>query len=226
MQVYVINLKRRSDRLKKFKKDCEYKNVIVIEAFDGMNISKNIYNKNIYYKIKNHRYSKDITNPEIGCFVSHMSTWKKIINSDTKYNLIFEDDVILSDNFKKRLEKIDLYKYIDNILYVGGRCVPEFIMNKKYGIDINDKLVKHNLNIKFNWEQQFRGLFGYIITKRFAEILYYSFDFLYDGQAVDHYMFICLKYYKMDIINTKPLLCYGIINAEDSDIRFTNGNRK
>ena len=226
MQVYVINLKRRSDRLRKFKKDCEYKNVVVIEAFDGNNISKNIYNKNIYNKIKNHKFSKDITNSEIGCFVSHMSTWKKIINSNTKYNLIFEDDVIFSENFKKKLEKIDLYKYIDNILYVGGRHKPDFKMDKKYSINVTDKLVKHNLKPKFNWEQQFRGLFGYLITKRFAEILYYSFDFLYDGQAVDHYVFNCLKYYKIDIINTKPLLCYGIINVEDSDIRYKNGKRK
>jgi glycosyl transferase family 25 len=226
MKKYVINLKRRTDRLEQFKINYPYKELEIIEAFDGKYLDKNEKNKDLYYKIINHKNSYDITNSELGCMVSHMSVWKKIIDSNTKYNLIFEDDAIFSDNFKTELDKIELDKYIDNILYVGGRHKPDFIMDKEFSIDVTDKLVKHNLDIEFNWNQQFRGAFGYLITKQFANILYYSFDFIYDGQALDHYIFNCLKHYKLDIINTKPLLCYGIINADDSDIRYVNGNRK
>ena len=225
MKKYVINLKRRSDRLDKFKINCPYNDVEVIEAFDGQNIDNN-KNKTLYDKIKNKKIEYDITNQELGCFISHIMVWKKIIDNNSKYNLIFEDDAIFSDNFKTELDKVELDKYINNLLYVGGRNTPDFIMDKKYSIDVTDKLVKHNLKPEFNWDQQFRGAFGYLITKQFAEILYYSFDFIYDGQAVDHYIFNCLKHYKIDIINTKPLLCYGIINADDSDIRYSNGNRK
>ena len=225
MKKYVINLKRRSDRLNKFKHLSPYNDVEVVEAFDGQNIDDN-NNKDLYYKIKNHKNSYDITNSELGCFISHMSTWKKIIDTNTKYNLIFEDDAIFSYNFKTELDKIELDKYISNILYVGGRHTPDFIMDKEYSIDVTDTIVKHNLEPEFNWGQQFRGAFAYIITKQFAEILYYSFDLLYDGQAVDHYILNCLKHYKIDIMNTKPLLCYSHINADDSDIRYSNGQRK
>ena len=34
---YVINLKRRPDRLERFMKTCPYKDVQIIEAFDGKN---------------------------------------------------------------------------------------------------------------------------------------------------------------------------------------------
>ena len=225
MKKYVINLKRRPDRLENFKKTCPYTDIEVIEAFDGQNIDNN-NNKDLFYKIKNHKNSRDITNAELGCFTSHMMVWKKIIDSNTKYNLIFEDDAIFSDNFKTELHKIELDKYINNILYVGGRHTPDFIIDKEYRIEVTDTLVKHNLKPEFNWKQQFRGLFGYLITKQFAELLYYSFDFLHDGQAVDHYVFNCLKYYKIDIMNTKPLLCYSDKNSDDSDIRYKNGMRK
>lgn len=222
---YVINLKRRKDRLDKFKINCPYKDIETIEAFDGQYLNNN-KNNELFYKIINHKNSYDITNAEIGCFVSHMTTWKHILKSNTKYNLIFEDDAIFSENFKTELEKIELDKYINNILYVGGRHSPNFIMDKEYSIDVTNTIVKHNLKPKFNWEQQFRGAFGYLITKQFAELLYYSFDFLYDGQAVDHYIFNCLKHYKIDIMNTKPLLCFSHVNANDSDIRYENGKRK
>jgi GR25 family glycosyltransferase involved in LPS biosynthesis len=225
MKKYVINLKRRCDRLETFKKLCPYNDVEVIDAFDGQNIDNN-NNKDLYYKIKNHKKSYDITNSELGCFTSHMHVWKKIIDSDTTHNLIFEDDAIFSDNFKTEIDKIELDKYISNILYVGGRHTPDFIMNNEFSIDVTDTLVKHNLTPEFNWDQQFRGAFGYLITKQFAEILYYSFDFLHDGQAVDHYILNCLKHYKIDIMNTKPLLCYSHLNANDSDIRYSNGQRK
>lgn len=225
MKKYVINLKRREDRLKEFKINCPYNDVEVIEAFDGQNIDIN-KDKSLYYRIKNQKKEYDITNNELGCFTSHMAVWKKIIHSNSKYNLIFEDDTIFSDYFKTELDKIELDKYINNFLYVGGRHRPDFIMDKKYSIDVTEKLVKHNLKPDFNWDQQFRCAFGYLITKQFAEILYYSFNLLYDGQAVDHYIFNCLKHYKIDILNTKPLLCYSHLNADDSDIRYSNGQRK
>lgn len=225
MKKYVINLKRREDRLEQFKINCPYNDVEVIEAFDGQNIDIN-KDKSLYNKIKNQKKEYDITNNELGCFASHMAVWKKIIHSNSKYNLIFEDDAIFSDNFKTELDKIELDKYINNLLYVGGRHKPDFIMDTKYSIDVADKLVKHNLKPDFNWDQEFRGAFGYLITKQFAEILYYSFNLLYDGQAVDHYIFNCLKHYKIDILNTKPLLCYSHLNAKDSDIRYENGQRK
>jgi glycosyl transferase family 25 len=222
---YVINLKRRNDRLEIFKNQCPYKDIETIEAFDGKYIDNN-KNKDLFYKIKNHKNSYDITNSEIGCFVSHMTVWKKIIDSNTKYNLIFEDDTIFSDNFKTELDKVELDKYIENFLYVGGRHEPNFIMDNMFTIDIADNLIKYNLNTINKCDQHFRGAFGYLITKKFAEILYYSFDFLYDGLAVDHYIYNSLSHYKIDIMNTKPLLCYSHINADDSDIRYENGKRK
>jgi GR25 family glycosyltransferase involved in LPS biosynthesis len=222
MKIYVINLKRRPDRLDTFKTNCPYKDVNIIEAFDGKHIESNIENKKLFYRIRNHTYSKNLSDREIGCFVSHMSLWKTIIDKKDKYNLIFEDDPIFSDNFKDKLDSINLDKYIENIMYVGGRFTPNFIMDKKYYINITDDIIKHNTNIEWNYEQQCRGAFAYIITNQFAEMLYYSFDIIFNGIALDHYIIDCLNHYKLEIINTNPLLCHSPACSEDSDIRQTN----
>lgn len=223
LKKYVINLKRRNDRLKKFNEECPYKDVEVIEAFDGKFVNENKRNRELFDTIVNHKECINLSNREIGCFVSHMVTWKKIIDSDDKYNLIFEDDPIFSKSFKSTLDSIDLNKYIESILFVGGRFTPDFIMDEKYSIPVTDKLVKHNLNIPWETSQQSRCLFAYIITKQLAEILYYSFDSIFKGTAVDDYIFDCLIEFELDIMNTIPLLCHSYAMSEDSDIRTING---
>ena len=67
-----------------------------IEIFDRENLTYEdlkIFNK------------KKLTLGEISLFKKHINTYKKIMNSDYKYNLIFEDDVILNENFNEILYK-------------------------------------------------------------------------------------------------------------------------
>lgn len=41
----------------------------------------------------------------IGCSISHMNTWKKFLETNDEYAIIFEDDVILEDNFTDKINK-------------------------------------------------------------------------------------------------------------------------
>ena len=56
----------------------------------------------------------------IGCALSHMNTWKMFLETDDEYAIIFEDDVVLEDNFNEKLKLAlqDVPKDYD-ILYLG-----------------------------------------------------------------------------------------------------------
>lgn len=47
--------------------------------------------QNIGVELKN----CSLTKGEIGCFLSHVSLWKKIIDNNLSYMAIFEDDIYL-----------------------------------------------------------------------------------------------------------------------------------
>jgi len=110
-KIYCINLKKNKDRWQKLKK---HKNIMRINA---VNCSKKVPEKYIKYieedalkrlidANKNKYRSKhgDITNGAVGCYLSHIKTWKK--SRENKYTLILEDDVILDDNFEEEIKKI------------------------------------------------------------------------------------------------------------------------
>ena len=56
----------------------------------------------------------------IGCGISHMNTWKMFLETNDQYAIIFEDDVILEDNFMEKL-KLCLEEVPEDydILYLG-----------------------------------------------------------------------------------------------------------
>lgn len=47
----------------------------------------------------------NVTNEMLGCALSHINIWKKIVDNKMKNALIFEDDIMLVDDWKERLNK-------------------------------------------------------------------------------------------------------------------------
>jgi glycosyl transferase, family 25 len=215
MKKYVINLKRRPDRLEYFKQVCPYDNIEIFPAFDGKHIDANIRGLDFYRIFK--ARSAQLCNGAIGCFISHMLIWKKIVADNHNYTMIFEDDAIFSDQFTEIIDKIDL-SYIDSILYIGGRFTPNYIMRNS--IPITDVLIKHDLSKRWDPMDCDRGTFAYILTKNCAKILLESFDKMFNGtDPVDYYIIRCVLGNKMNIYNSKPLLCHSPAASPDSDIR-------
>lgn len=103
-KIFVINLKRRPDRLKHITKvlndlNAEFE---VIEAVDGNN------EQELFLKSKK-TYS-NVTHGVIGCHLSHLKVYKEIKAKSYKRALILEDDLIPSKNInelKNNLFKID-----------------------------------------------------------------------------------------------------------------------
>lgn len=165
IKYYVINLKRRPDRFELFKKNypLDITQIIRFDAIDGKLLD------NIPEHFKNLKKS------EVGCFLSHLLLWQKILKtSDSEYNVIFEDDPIFSENFYEEFKNLQTMNIDFNILYIGGRWIDNFKM--KTCVKVNNKIVKYDYNKPWNPLDCDRCTFGYIITKKCCSILLEHFN--------------------------------------------------
>jgi GR25 family glycosyltransferase involved in LPS biosynthesis len=216
----VINLKRRSDRLKEFIEKCPFKNVNILYAFDG----SNLFNESDKFKANQFL---NLNNGEIGCFISHIRCYEYMIKNNIDNMLIFEDDCNFCDNFINNLNNI-LIEYnnykVNNktfdILYIGGRFGPNFFTNANISLKISENLVKHidnNLNNtdRFNLD---RTTHSYIISKYTAGFL---LDIFYNSiidKPIDHWLIKTFNKYNYSIYSSQPLICYSPL-VGNSDIR-------
>ena len=114
-KIYIINLKRRTDkkramqkRLDDLKLKIPYLKYEFIEAVDGHVIDKEWLKQNDAAPLiswRDPKIRRPLTRGEIGCMLSHIYAFDKIIESG-KPGLIIEDDAIFSDNFVEKLNEM------------------------------------------------------------------------------------------------------------------------
>lgn len=118
MKIFVINLKKDTQKLNKILLQFKKYNITdfeIVEAVNGSELSnEELLEK--YDEKRTKRIFRKLSLPEIGCCLSHLVVYKKIIQ-ENKRCLIIEDDVILKDDIKK-FTNIDLKSNID-IFFFG-----------------------------------------------------------------------------------------------------------
>lgn len=218
---FVINLKRRPDRLELFKRRCPFNDVTLITAFDGKNM------KDETSAIEQQVVSKfTLLEPgEIGCFLSHLRVFNQIRKENLPYALIFEDDALFCDNFLEKYSKIieELPSDTD-ILYIGGRFEPGFRMRDCHRI--SDNIIKHNIvnkKILGISEHTDRTTHAYIVSNRFVTKFTGEFySAMQYNQPIDGYLLAFCRRNDINIYNSDPLLCHSPM-ISDSDIRIHTG---
>lgn len=131
VKIYCINLDKDTDRWSALQKQIKSNNLQVerIPAVNGANVSESEYIRNGLLH-KNHRLLKG----QLGCALSHVKLWHKIKKDNKAFTLVLEDDIIITNDFKSKLN--ELIKYLPNswdVIYLGG-CN---IKGKKF----NEKLI-------------------------------------------------------------------------------------
>jgi glycosyl transferase family 25 len=102
-------------------------------------------------KTNQRKYHYEITRGAVGCYLSHLSIYKKIIESNLNYGIIFEDDSIIANDFyQKLLYGLNVVPPDWDIFLLGMICLK---------CDISKDYVKVN---------RFWGTHGYIIKKESA----------------------------------------------------------
>jgi GR25 family glycosyltransferase involved in LPS biosynthesis len=160
LNILLINLKRRPDRLVNFKNKYNLNIPFnVIEAVDGNNLNlEQLYSSNVVGHVGYNSIIKGTrkyhyqmaTMGAIGCYLSHIKLWKYIIDNHLEYTLVFEDDC--SNNLKIN----DIYKrlkYIPNdwdilLLSSADSCYLKKKVKKKL-YKVNRFFLTHAYIIKY-----------------------------------------------------------------------------
>jgi glycosyl transferase family 25 len=108
VEVYLINLDRRKDRLKWSQSQLErhqitFRRIAAIDKEDAKSRARN-------FNFREFR-GFSLTDGELGCFLSHFKAWSDFIETGKKYCLVLEDDVLISRSlryFLNRLRSVDI----------------------------------------------------------------------------------------------------------------------
>ena len=142
-KIYVINLKKNSDRRDYISK-LMLENNISFEFFEAVDGTELLNSEELYLKFWEENFL-DCNNwkpnhGQMGCWLSHVAIWKKIVKDNIESCLILEDDIVLNfpdanESFLKNFN--DYYNELPNDWnifmpgYCGGHLRP-----------INDKIVQ------------------------------------------------------------------------------------
>lgn len=214
MKKFVINLKRRPDRLDAFNRQCPFNDIKVIYGFDGKNINEeeSARERNMVNKFNS------LLPGEIGVFISHLRIYQTMLIEDIPMAFIMEDDAIFCDDFLNKYNQIEKEIPSDTqLLYIGGRFNPNFTMHNCS--IVSDHIVRHTTTDKWNGNDMDRTFHAYIISKDMAEICineFYRPEIIKD--AIDCWILKLSKMKSLPIYSAQPLLCHSPL-VSDSDIR-------
>lgn len=225
IKIYVINLKRRTDRLEKFYKNFEdfsfdKEKIEVVYGFDAKNAENESYiEKTIFNNLPN-----NLTKGEKGVFISNIRIYKDIIDKNITFAIIMEDDAYFCKDFKTKLDKvINEMPLNTEILYFGGRFYADFRMQEGTFIQISDNIVQHDYSAGWNAINHDRCNYGYIISNSFAKCLVQAFEKNINvNYAVDDFIVRTCRNHNTLIYNSCPLLVHGDAYSIESDIRQSN----
>lgn len=102
-KVFLINLDKSQDRLEVCRQNFERYNIEFerVPAVYGKDLSEQQIEQ-FYDSERNQTgYKKPLSIGELGCYLSHIHCWQKIIEQDLDYALILEDDFKLSEDFNQ-----------------------------------------------------------------------------------------------------------------------------
>lgn len=109
----------------------------------------------LQHKKSDRRHDAQLTNwGAVGCYLSHILIWIRMIEEDMPYCVIFEDDISFTDNFTEKFDK-------------GLRDVPEDADAIFLGVVHNSKPIRYNERVN-RIGAVFYGLHGYIMTNKGA----------------------------------------------------------
>lgn len=148
MKKFLISLEKDSQRRELFFSQPETSDFVVFTAINTMNLSDDeLANKFNPEKFKK-SYHRAVTKGEIGCTLSHLTIYEKIINdeniAENEYVLVCEDDVLFADNFQQNLTALLAQNLTADIVLVGQSKIPSF----------NDKELCINYPTTFQFAQK------------------------------------------------------------------------
>jgi len=127
IKIFIINLKRRVDRMDMVKiqlRDFKYE---VIEAIDGETLDLNSYEATPFIDWVDPLINRNLTKGEIATALSHIEVWKRVAESDEPC-IVLEDDNELVGDIDLKFIKSTMFDC--DLLYLGYKeMVPDLVVD-------------------------------------------------------------------------------------------------
>jgi glycosyl transferase family 25 len=121
--IFVINLERSIDRRLKIQKRLNELEVqfSFINAVDGRSLSNE--EKSLYDDAAvNKKMHRSLSPGEIGCYLSHIKVWEKIVTEKLPWAVVLEDDIIIDDDFPQIISNIQTLPIKWDVIRLSGLC--------------------------------------------------------------------------------------------------------
>lgn len=122
---YVVNLEKDKNRkenvLVQLKKQ-NINNFKFVKAVDGNKLTDEELKNHVFQNKKNsYKWHIKLSNPEIGCALSHIKIYEDFINSKYQLAVVFEDDILFKYNFDNEIKTLifDCFSRKKQILLLG-----------------------------------------------------------------------------------------------------------
>lgn len=108
-KVFLINLDRSTERLEKAAQQLNRLNVPFerIAAVDGSQLTKAEIDAAFDIEQAERRTAYNLTIGEMGCYLSHVECWRRIIAEALDFAIVLEDDLVLDDGFPEAIAEIE-----------------------------------------------------------------------------------------------------------------------
>ncbi|CAB3403472.1 unnamed protein product [Caenorhabditis bovis] len=129
-RIYMINLKRRNERLERMRKIFAILAIdfTLFEATDGQKLDE-LGDEYRDYRILDGYLdpisNRPMKNGEIGCFLSHYRIWQDVVKNDFEKVIVFEDDLRFAHDGMERVndvvQDLDASKKLWDLIYLGRK---------------------------------------------------------------------------------------------------------
>jgi len=227
--IFIINLASDIDKRKHMESVCESNNIDgrFIDAVYGKNLSsieiQQIYDKNLALE----ESGRELTFGEIGCTLSHLHIYQTMMNENIEQAVVLEDDVLLTENFQKLIDNVDLFPNDYDLMLLGY-----------YSDEVTEEITPANIWSRrkiINGVSSQRlvlptyGTHGYLINKSGAQKLLKELAII--KKPIDHYTGVD-TYLNMYAINKRAVLldptykAMSCIEAERKAVSEVDNNKK
>ncbi|TDH06000.1 hypothetical protein EPR50_G00128320 [Perca flavescens] len=216
-EIFLINLKRRSDRRDRMLSSLAVLgiNTTLTEAVDGKALNSSQLQAMGIDMLPGYRdpYSERVlTRGEIGCFLSHHKIWKQVVQQELQQVLVLEDDVRFEPRFCSRLVTI-----MENVQRVGLEWDLIYVGRKRLQVKEPEQWVKGVSNLVYPGYSYWT--LGYVLSLNGAQKLLQAkplnkmlpvdefLPIMFNKHPKDEYM----QYYKqrdLRAFSVEPLLLF------------------